>query len=182
MRYEQQAKRPLPASPTASLESNLRARSPVRHALLTGSYSRCPSVPSRLTGTPPGYQGASSVALACSYGVATVKAWRCSLVGANQVLRNCCSQRAWPAFDSGIVNAGSRAGHCVAIARNPCRRFPDVSCLDHRRQALGKCCRPVASVARLRLGLAPLPVAGVSVDNSSRNRSQPWSTEVGKIN
>jgi|ERR1035441_10245420 hypothetical protein len=87
--------------------------------------------------------------------------------GANQVLRNCCSQRAWPAFESGIVNAGSRAGLYVAIARNTCRRFPDVSGPDHRPQALGKGCRPVAPVARLRLGLAPWPVAGVSVDRSS---------------
>jgi hypothetical protein len=88
-------------------------------------------------------------------------------MGANQVLRHCCSQRAWPAFDLGIVNAGSHAGHRVAIARNPCQRFLDVSGPDHRRQALGKGCRPVESVATLRLGLAPLPVAGVSVDSSS---------------
>ena len=27
--------------------------------------------------------------------------------GANQVLRHCCSQRAWPAFDSGIVQAAA---------------------------------------------------------------------------
>ena len=74
---------------------------------------------------------------------------------ASQVLSNCCSQRAWPAFDSGIVNAGSRAGHRVAIARNPCQRFPDLSGPDHRRQALGKSCRLVESVAKLRLGLAP---------------------------
>jgi hypothetical protein len=33
--------------------------------------------------------------------------------------------------------------------------------------ALGKSCLPVESVARLRLGLAPWPVAGVSVDSSS---------------
>jgi hypothetical protein len=76
-------------------------------------------------------------------------------------------QRAWPAFDWGIVNAGSRAGHRVAIARNPGRRFPDVACPDHRRQALGKSCLLAESLARLRLGLAPWPVAAVSVDSFS---------------
>src|ERR1035441_1056038 len=39
--------------------------------------------------------------------------------GANQVLRRCCSQRAWPAFDSGIVNAGNRSGQGVAITFGP---------------------------------------------------------------
>src|ERR1035438_10059145 len=39
--------------------------------------------------------------------------------GANRVLRNCCSQRAWSAFGSGIVNAGSRSGHGVAITFGP---------------------------------------------------------------
>ena len=43
-------------------------------------------------------------------------------------MRHCCSERAWPACDSGIVNPGSRVGHGVAIARNPYRRFPDVAC------------------------------------------------------
>jgi hypothetical protein len=43
----------------------------------------------------------------------------------------------------------------------------DVFRPDHRRQALEKGCRPVESVARLRLGFAPLPVAGLSVDRSS---------------
>jgi hypothetical protein len=85
----------------------------------------------------------------------------------SQVLRRCCSQRAWLALDSGMVNAGSRAGHSMSIARNPVRCFPDVSCPGYRPQVLGKSCLPVESVARQRLGHALLPVAGVSVDGSS---------------
>jgi hypothetical protein len=69
--------------------------------------------------------------------------------------------------DLPVSNASRRAGLRVAIARNPGRRFRDVACPDHRRQARGKGCLPVSSVAGLRLGLAPLPVAGVSFDPSS---------------
>jgi hypothetical protein len=87
--------------------------------------------------------------------------------GVTQVLRQGRPQRARPAFDSGRVNAGSRAGHRVAIARDPGRHSASVSCPDYRRQALGKGRRPVACRARLRLSLAPLPVAGVLVDRPS---------------
>jgi hypothetical protein len=73
----------------------------------------------------------------------------------------------WPAFDLGIVDAGSRAGHRVAITRNRCRHFPDVAYPDHRRQSPGRGCRPLESVATLRLSLAPWPVAEISVDRSS---------------
>jgi hypothetical protein len=71
------------------------------------------------------------------------------------------------ALDSGIVHVGSHARPHVALARNACTRFPDVSCPDHRPQALGKGRLLVASVATLRLGPAPLRVARVSVDSSS---------------
>jgi hypothetical protein len=88
----------------------------------------------------------------------------------SQVLRRCCSQRAWLALDSGMVNAGSRAGHSMSVARNPGRRFPNVSCPGYRPKVLGKSCLPVESVARRHLGLAPLPVAGVLVDSSTSGR------------
>ena len=59
---------------------------------------------------------------------------------------------------------GSRAGQGVAIARNPWSRFPDVCDPDHRPQALRKGGQSVESAAKLRLGLAPSPVAALSVD------------------
>ena len=87
--------------------------------------------------------------------------------GVTQVLRQGRPQRARPAFDSRRVNAGSRAGHRVAIARDPGRHSASVSCPDHRPQAARKDRRPVESATKLRLGLAPLLVAGVCADSAS---------------
>jgi hypothetical protein len=61
---------------------------------------------------------------------------------------------------------GSRAGQGVAIARNPWSRFPDVCDPDHRPHALRKGGQSVESAAKLRLGLAPSPIAALSVDTS----------------
>ena len=67
-----------------------------------------------------------------------------------------------------MLNAGAaRAGQGAAIARNLWSRFPHVSCPGHRWQALEKGGRSVGSVATLRLGLAPLPVAAFPVDTSA---------------